>query len=186
MTGSGKSTVARKIAERYGLRYICGGDALKELAIELGYDVRKVGWWESEEGRKFLQLRTKNPMFDKKVDEKLLKWIERGNVVVDSWTIPWLFKGGFKIWLEASPEVRAKRLAKRDNINFTQALQILKEKDEKSKNIYRKIYGFNFGEDLSPFDLVLDVNLLNIDEVFDAICLVIDNSLLNSKKRKIF
>ena len=37
LPGCGKSTVAKKLAQKYRLRYISGGDALKELAVEAGF-----------------------------------------------------------------------------------------------------------------------------------------------------
>jgi cytidylate kinase len=174
MTGCGKSTVAKRLAEKYGLKYYSGGEALKSLAAEAGYNPTDKGWWETEEGMRFLRERMQNSSFDRKVDEKLLKWAEEGNVVLDSWTMPWLLKKGFKIWLEASEEVRAKRLAGRDGLTVNEALKILKEKDENTKTIYKKLYGFLLGEDLSPFDMILDVNKLNSEEVFQSITMVID------------
>ena len=90
MTGCGKSTVAKRLAEKYGLRYLSGGNALKALAIEAGYKPAEIGWWETDEGIKFLQRRIKNSEFDKKVDGKLLELAKQGNVVFDSWTMPWL------------------------------------------------------------------------------------------------
>ncbi len=175
MAGCGKSTAAKKIAEKYKLRYFSGGDALKALALEAGYKFIDRGWWESGEGIKFLERRTHNSSFDRKVDEKLLEWARQGDVVLDSWTMPWLLKTGFKIWLEASSEERARRIAKRDRISIKGAFMALKEKDTKTKNIYKKLYGFNLGEDFSPFDLILDVNQLNPDEVVQIISLVIDH-----------
>jgi len=178
MAGCGKSTLAKKLAKKYGLKYFSGGDALKALAIEVGYKPGGAGWWETEEGKKFLQKRMGNPEFDKKVDEKLLEWAKRGNVVLDSWTMPWLLKEGFKVWLEVSPEERAKRIAKRDGISYGEAFKALREKDEKTKTIYKKLYGFNLGEDLSPFDMVLDTNHLKADEVFRVLCMTIDRLYL--------
>ncbi|MEM3011327.1 MAG: cytidylate kinase family protein [Candidatus Bathyarchaeia archaeon] len=175
MTGCGKSTVAKKLAEKYGLKYYSGGDALKALAVQAGYNPSKMGWWETEEGMRFLNERMQNPSFDRKVDEKLLEWAKEGGVVLDSWTMPWLLKlKSFKIWLEASEEVRAKRLAGRDGLTIDEALKTLKEKDGKTKAIYKKLYGFLLGEDLSPFDMILDVNKLSSEEVFQTISLVID------------
>lgn len=175
MTGCGKSTVAKKLAEKYGLKYYSGGDALKALAVQAGYNPSKMGWWETEEGMRFLNERMQNPSFDRKVDEKLLEWAKEGGVVLDSWTMPWLLKlKSFKIWLEASEEVRAKRLAGRDGLTIDEALKTLKEKDGKTKAIYKKLYGFLLGEDLSPFDMILDVNTLSSVEVFQAISIVID------------
>lgn len=174
MAGCGKSTVSKKLARKYGLKYLSGGDALKALAIEMGYKAGGAGWWETEEGKRFLQQRSENPEFDKEVDEKLLEWAERGNVVFDSWTMPWLLKEGFKVWLEVSPKERAKRIAKRDRIGFRKAFNALKEKDEKTKRIYKSLYGFNLGEDLSPFNLVLDTTNLKSNEVFRVLCITID------------
>ena len=37
MAGTGKSTLAKKLALKYGLRYYSGGDALRALAAEEGY-----------------------------------------------------------------------------------------------------------------------------------------------------
>ena len=174
MTGSGKSTMARRLATRYGLDYFSGGNALKALAQEEGYNSNIRGWWETAEGLSFLEQRKGDPAFDKKIDEKLLELAEKGNVVLDSWTMPWLLKEGFKIWLEASPRVRAKRVVKRDRITVKEALKALTEKDKRTREIYRNLYGFELGHDLSPFNLILTTDDMNPDEVFQAVSLVTD------------
>ncbi len=174
MTGSGKSTVAKRLADKYELGYFSGGNALRALAQEEGYvsDVR--GWWETSEGLNFLQQRMGNPAFDKKIDEKLLDLAAEGNVVLDSWTMPWLLTEGFKVWLEASPQVRAKRVVTRYSISIEEALKALNEKDERTRQIYKGLYGFDLGHDLSPFNLVLATDELEPDDVFYAVCLVTD------------
>jgi cytidylate kinase len=181
LSGSGKSTVAKRLAKHYGLRYFSGGDALRALAFERGYNENKRGWWESDEGMRFMKERTGDLSFDKEADKKLLEYAKEGNVVLDSWTMPWLFDGGVKIWLGCSVEIRAKRLMKRDNICFEKALKALKLKEERTKKIYFKLYGFRLGEDFSPFDLVLDTDFLVVEEVFDTLCLVVDKWILGSK-----
>ncbi|MFQ6068121.1 MAG: (d)CMP kinase [Candidatus Bathyarchaeia archaeon] len=175
MAGCGKSTLAKRIAKEYRLRYFSGGDALKALASKAGYKTMKKGWWESREGMRFLKKRMQDSSFDKKIDEKLLEWAKQGNVVLDSWAMPWLLKTGFKIWLEASPEKRAQRIAQRDGISIKKALVALKEKDTKTYAIYKKLYGFDLGKDFSPFDLVLDVNQLSAEEVFHTINLLVNH-----------
>jgi len=175
MTGSGKSTVAKKLADKYGLGYFSGGNALRTLAHEEGYESDMRGWWETAEGLRFIQQRIGDPAFDRRIDEKLLELAEQGNVVLDSWTMPWLLKEGFKIWLEASPQVRAKRVVNRDNISIEEAVKALKEKDERTRQIYNGLYGFDLGHDLSPFNLVLATDELDPDEVFHAVCLVTDH-----------
>jgi cytidylate kinase len=183
MAGTGKSTLAKKLAKKYELRYYSGGDALKALAAEEGYDSSSRGWWESPEGLSFLEKREKNLKFDKTVDHKLLEYAQQGRVLLDSWTMPWLLKTGFKIWLAASIEQRAERIAKRDKIPIKEALHVLKEKEARTKTIYKKLYGFTLGEDFEPFNLVLDTDNLNAGDVFQVLCMVMDNVILKSEYR---
>ncbi len=180
MAGTGKSTLAKKLAQKYGLKYYSGGDALKALAAEEGCDVSSNGWWESPEGLAFLRQREKDPQFDKAVDEKLLGYAKQGDVLLDSWVMPWLLKTGFKIWLLASIEKRAERIAERDKFTFEDALRILKEKEARTKAIYKKLYGFTLGEDFAPFNLVLDTDDLTAEEVFQVLCKVLDNIVLKN------
>jgi CMP/dCMP kinase len=178
MAGTGKSTLTKKLAEKFGLKCYSGGDALKELAATEGYDVARQGWWESPEGLTFLNERLKDPKFDKAVDAKLLEYAQQGNVLLDSWTMPWLLKDGFKIWLLASLDKRAARVAMRDKISVEEAFKVLEEKEGRTKAIYKELYGFSLGEDLSPFDLVLDTDNLTAQEVFEVLCRVIGNVVL--------
>jgi cytidylate kinase len=179
MAGTGKSTLAKRLAKKYNLKYYSGGDALKALAAEEGYNSSGNGWWESPEGLTFLRKRENDLKFDKVVDDKLLEYAQQGNVLLDSWTMPWLLKTGFKIWLLASMEKRAERVAKRDKIAVKDAMQILKEKEAGTKAIYQKLYGFTLGEDFAPFNLVLDTDNLNAEEVFQLLCMVIDTVVLS-------
>jgi cytidylate kinase len=180
LAGTGKSTLAKKLAQKYSLCYYSGGDALKDLAKQEGYDISVQGWWESIDGLKFLKERVSDPKFDRAVDEKLLEYAKQGNVLLDSWTMPWLLKGGFKIWLEASFEKRAARVAERDNLPFSEAVTVLGEKEGRTKAIYKALYGFVLGEDLTPFDFVLDTDNLNADQVFEVLCRVVDNVVLSA------
>ena len=174
LAGSGKSTAAKRLAKHYNLKYYSGGDALKAIASEMGYKTLEKGWWETAEGMNFLKKRLENLELDKLIDRKMLEWGRGGNVVLDSWTMPWLLKEGFKIWLEASEHVRAQRIAKRDGISIEEALRLMRERESKTKKIYERLYGFRLGEDFEPFHVILDVNNLNQEEVFKALCMVID------------
>jgi cytidylate kinase len=49
MTACGKSTAARRLAQKYRLKYVPGGTVLKELALGLGYKSQERGWWETTE-----------------------------------------------------------------------------------------------------------------------------------------
>jgi cytidylate kinase len=181
MAGTGKSTLAKKLAQKFKLKYYSGGDSLKELAKDEGYNPSSRGWWESPEGLSFLKKREKNLKFDKAVDDKLLEYAQQGGVLLDSWAMPWLFKTGFKIWLVASVEKRVERIAKRDKIAVKKALQVLKEKEARTKAIYKKLYGFRLGEDFEPFNLILDTDNLGAAEVFQVLCMVMENIVIKNE-----
>ncbi len=183
MAGTGKSTVAKRLAEKYGLKYYSGGDALRALAVEEGYNAASNGWWESIEGLKFLERRKEDSSFDKAVDDKLLEYAKQGNVLLDSWTMPWLVKDAFKVWLSASEEKQAERISVRDKMTVEDSLKALHKKEARTKAIYKKLYGFSLGTDFSPFDLILDTDNLDAEEVFQVLCLVI-NSVVLGRKRK--
>ena len=78
-------------------------------------------------------------------------------------------------------ENRAKRIAKRDKISTEKALRMLKEKESKTKAIYKRLYGFSLGEDFEPFNLVLDTDSLSAREVFEVLCTVLENVVVNKE-----
>jgi cytidylate kinase len=126
---------------------------------------KNTGWWESKNARKIFNKRLKEKKFDELLDEKLLELIDKGNVVMDSWTMGYLSKKGFKIWLSASLETRAKRLAKRNRQPFREVLNAIKLKEKKTRQIYKKLYGFELGKNLKKFDLVIDTENIPEKEV---------------------
>jgi cytidylate kinase len=163
----GKTTIAKAITEEFGLTHLSGGDILKELAEEEGFKTGGDDWWDTQEGMNFLSQRQENSEFDKKVDEKLKKHFLDGNVVITSYTLPWLVEGGVKIWLEGSKENSAQRMTTRDNLSKDSALEIVQKRYQENKKIYKALYGFEFGEDLSVFDKVIETDGLNASQVLD-------------------
>ncbi len=177
--GSGKNTLAKRLAKRYKLKLYTGSDFFKKVAKKYGFNFRK-NFWDSEEGMKFLELRSRDHSIDREVDNLLLEIVKKGNVVITSWTLPYLGTPGIKIFITASPEERAIRIARRDRIEFKEALEVVKRRDEENLNLYKKIYGFNFGKDLSVFDIVLDTTDMEIRDVEKEVVRRIE-SLRNAK-----
>jgi len=185
--GSGKTTVTKALAKRYGLRYIDGGDALKAIAVRHGYEPGGKDWWETEPGMRFLAERKGNPDFDKEVDEWLLEQVEKGGVAITSRTLPYIGAKGICIWLNVSQETRAKRIAMRDKIPFEQALQAVKDRDEREVELYKKLYGFVLG-DVRPFDIVMNTGGLNARETIAKLSKVLESKFglkpAKSKKKQ--
>lgn len=181
--GSGKSTLAENLARHFGLKCVHASDVLKQMlekdieSIDLGKTAGGTGWWESEDGKKFMKQRIADGTLDRILDKKLLETIQQGNVVVDSWTMPWLSKAGYKIWLNTSIDERAKRVSERDSLPIEEVKKKIAERDIETAQIYEKLYGFQMGKDLTPFNLVLNTDSMEIGEVFEKAIKAIEKDL---------
>ena len=164
----GKTTVAKGLAEEFQLEYLSGGDVLKQMAKEQGFDSEGDDWWDTEDGMKFLNQREQNSEFDKKLDEKLTALFNNGGMVITSYTLPWLIKDGIKIWLEGSHASSTKRMQSRDNMSSDQAYEITRNRFDKNKALYKKLYNFDFGDDKSVFDLIINTDNLTAQQVIDV------------------
>ena len=67
--GTGKSTIAKKIAEKLGLRHYSTGDAFRELAKEMNMTLKE-----------FTSYVENNPIIDKKLDEKVKSIGKQGDI----------------------------------------------------------------------------------------------------------
>ena len=164
----GKTTVAKGLAKEFNLQYISGGDILKEIAKEHGFNSDGDDWWDTEEGMKFLNQREQNSEFDKNLDKKLIDLFNQGGMVITSYTLPWLIEDGVKIWLDGSHESSTKRMQSRDNMSSENAYEITKSRFDKNKALYKKLYDFNFGEDKSVFDVIINTDNLTANQVIDV------------------
>jgi len=129
----GKTTVAKGLAEEFQLKYLSGGDVLKEIAKENGFDSDGDDWWDTDDGMKFLNQREQNFEFDKKLDKKLTNLFDVGGMVITSYTLPWLIKDGIKIWLDGSHASSTTRMQSRDNMSSKDAYEITKKRFDKNK-----------------------------------------------------
>ncbi len=164
----GKTTVAKGLATEFNLKFLGGGDILKELAKEQGFQTDGDDWWDTSDGMKFLSQRKDNPKFDKKVDEKLKDLFLKGDVVITSYTLPWLVEDGIKIWLKGSHENSAKRMESRDNLPAEKAFEIVKKRYDENKILYKNLYNFDFGENLSVFDKIIETDGIDAQQVLEV------------------
>jgi CMP/dCMP kinase len=173
----GKTTIAGELASEFGLVTYNGGDILKMLAHERGYSdaTSRDDWWDTQEAKTFMEERKRDPTFDKKVDEKLAEILKGESAVITSYTLPWLVQDGsvIKFWLKGSPKNRATRMANRDSIAVEEAEKIVSLRDAENVKIYRSLYGFNFGEDLSVFDYALNTDRLGLEALIEVSKLIV-------------
>ncbi len=164
LTGSGKTTLAKRLAEYFKFEYVSGSSLLRK-ALPLRFDV-----WESKEGLSAIALRMKELKYDKKIDNYIKKYVSRkSDLVLDSWTAAYYIrrKNTIKIRLQANEKERAKRISIRDKIGYKNALKRIHEKDVETAKIYMKLYGFDVINDLSKFDLILSTDKIGENATFD-------------------
>ena len=55
----------------------------------------------------------------------------------------------------------------RDNMDENLALDVVKKRYNENKIIYKNLYNFEFGDDLSVFDKIIQTDGLNAEQVLD-------------------
>ena len=182
-SGSGKSTLANRLGKKLGLRVIHPSGIIRDILAGRKGDTQNTrygrGFWESNEGIALFTARLQEPRpVDMIVDTMLLKEIRKGNVIIDTWNMPWLTKKGVRIYLKAPLSVRARRVAWRSHIPLQKARIIVSMKDEETRKLFKRLYGFDIKKDHKDvFDRVIDTRHLTANQVFKEIFLFLDSHL---------
>ncbi len=172
---SGKTTIARMLAERLGLRFVSSGTLFRRLAEE-----RKIPLLE------FHKLAESDPSIDKYVDNMAIEEAKRGDVVIEGHLAAWILRdlADVKIYLKADLKARAQRLAQREGKSIEEALSEVKMREELNRRRYLSIYGIDI-YDLSIFDLVLDDTYLTPEETLSIILMYVKPVLERKCKRSV-
>lgn len=178
-SGSGKSTIANMVSEKYRLRVIHPSGILRDLyekkKVDLGNTRYNTGFWESEEGVKLFKSRLdEEEPLDVVSDRILVEEVKKGNVVIDSWSLPWLTDRGTKIYLATDLEIRAQRVAERSSITYERALEVVAMKDEETRKLFKRLYSFDIKHDHDVFDYVINTNRFARDRVLRSVCDYLD------------
>ena len=177
----GKTTIAENLAKDFNLKLWNGGDILKMMAYERGYSSSlSHDWWDTEEAAKFMKERNNNPNFDREVDDRLIELVKEGNVVITSYTLPWISDATINIWLHGSVDNRSKRMSMRDKIDINIAKKIVQRRDIENKLIYQKLYQFEFGEKLDVFDFAMNTDILSLESLIIISKNIVENVISSS------
>jgi len=175
LPGSGKSTLAKKLAEQLRLRYVSSGSIFRNIAKERGLTLEELS-----------KLAEEDPNIDRYIDTKAYEEAVKGCVVVDAHIAGWILKdvADVKIFLQASLNARANRIAARDGKSFEEALNEVKLREASESRRFKEFYGIDFS-DLSVYDLIINTEVFNAEETLDialkAVEFVLKRKLLKSK-----
>lgn len=171
--GAGKTTYAKEIAESFKLRYVSSGMLFRSLAREMGVSLIELH-----------KIAENDYSIDRRVDERALEEAKKGGVVVDGHLAGWVLRdlADLKIFFTAPLEVRASRVAARDEVSLREALEELKEREESNKLRAKAIYGFDL-DDLSIFDLVVNTHKLSKEVISETLKTLISKFIEHQVRR---
>ncbi len=169
--GSGKSGVARRIAEKLGWPYYDMGDIRRKLAAERGMTLEE-----------FNKLGEIDPKTDTDVDEyqaKLGK--ENDNFVITGRTSWHFIPHSLKLFLKVDPRIGAERvfrsLAGRNEADgldsVDDVLAANQRRVESDRLRYKKYFNIDVYDE-SHYDHVIDTSKISQDEAFAKVCAIIE------------
>jgi cytidylate kinase len=166
--GSGKSSTAKKIAEKLGYKHFSSGDFFRQVGIDLGLSVTE------------LNIRAEgDPKIDVLVDDKLRAMRDAEKVVIDSRTAYHWIPESFKVYLTLPREVAKERILKNLKENpLRQKSETSGTEEEVYNNTlmrfeseqkrYWDLYKIKNTE-LQNYDLVIDTEKNNLEQVVEKI-----------------
>jgi len=163
--GSGKSTVAAGLAERLGSEHVSGGDIFRELAAERGLTPLQLN-----------KLAEDDDSIDRDLDRRQRELAaEREDLVLESRLAGWMAgdHADIRIWLDAPLDVRAERIADREDKPVGTAREETVERADSEALRYREYYGVDIG-DLGIYDLALNTARLSPGAVLDVVITAVE------------
>lgn len=161
--GSGKTTVARDIASRYGFTIISAGEQFRKLAAERGMTLAEFG-----------ELAERDPSIDIAIDNRQKELATKyPKALVEGRLAGRTINADLKIWLKTPLDVRAERISRRENIPSRQAYDETYARELCELKRYMQYYHIDLN-DLSIYDLVIDTSKWDVSGVTDIIFKAID------------
>ena len=180
LPGSGSSTVAKKLAEKTGLKHIDAGDIWEKMARERKTDTLGLNF-----------LAEKNKSIDKELDTRMLDYaMKKKNLILEGRIIGALCAKknipAFKIWFTAPRDVRVKRICQREKTSFLKTKEKTKAREKSEAKRYLELYGIDIS-DFSIYDLIVSSEKMTPDEILKFILKQLKKtSFLANLKNKIW
>lgn len=157
LSGCGSTTACNNVSAALGLQVV--NYTMRNLAEELGKTFEQV---QNDA--------TGKPEYDFMVDDRLIKLADKAHdCVVASRLAGWLFDDAdLRVWLSASLDTRAKRIASREGKDFGQVRQATSIRDEQNQKRYKATYGVDIN-DHEGFDIIVNTEFLTASQVSSLI-----------------
>ena len=160
--GSGKTTACSNLSEVLGLKAVVFGKIFRELAAEKNLTLGQLG-----------AIAESDPSIDEMIDSRILEIAcENEDIILESRLSAYMLtRNGipaFRIYLDASPDVRMARVGLREGETFEEAHAKTVERQNSEAKRYMMYYGIDIN-DRSVYDLVVNTDDLTPEEVLSTI-----------------
>lgn len=180
LSGSGKSSAAAAVSKRFSVPTVDIGKYFRKMAAKHGMSAGE-----------FVAYAATHPEIDRTIDARVLRLARRGGIILQSHLSGALTAharvSAFRIWLDASPRVRAGRVAGREGISIARALSDITRRDRMDRRRFLRLYGLDVN-DLTVYDCVVQTDNLSLEGVVAVLLKEIakvwpKNSTTTSKRR---
>ena len=158
--GSGSTKTALKLAKKLGLKCFSTGDLFKSYSKQR--KDRALDIWNIY-GRK--------RQFHYDLDEYQKEKAKKGNIVICGKLSIFILKdlADFKVWIESPLKIRARRIAKREDISMIRAMDQVKKRQEIERKEWKKIYDFDYFDSKNLADIVVDSSEKSVEGIIEEI-----------------
>lgn len=143
--GAGKTTAARALVKKFGLKYISAGTVFRQMTKERGMTLDE-----------FSRYAERHPRIDRQIDKRTADAAKKGNVLIDARLAGWMAKSAdVKILLTAPLGLRVRRIARRERRKYEEVLAETVRRERSEARRFKRFYEIDV-HDYSVFDLVLN------------------------------
>ena len=161
LPGSGKTTVARLVAETLGLEHVYAGDIFRKQAEAAGLSLEE-----------YARRAETDHSIDRRLDDVLRARAAHGNAVLEGRLAAFMAEEAgvraLRVFLDAPEPVRAERIAGREGGDTDERLRQIQTREASDARRYREIYGVDY-HDPRRYDLVLHTDGREPEELAAAI-----------------
>jgi len=160
--GSGKTTICMLVAQRLEYDFVVVGQIFRQMALERKVDLETFG-----------RLAEEDETIDRELDKRMLEMAKaREDIVIEGRMTGPILKSSnvpvFAVYVSASENVRAERIAKREGKETKLVLREMQIRERSEKKRYIAYYGIDPNNRMI-YDLWVDSSDITADKVADKI-----------------
>jgi len=161
LPGSGKTTVARLVADALALEHVYAGNVFREQARAHGVSLEE-----------YVRRAETDPSIDRDLDRRMCERAARGQAVLEgrlaAFAADQAGVPALKVFLDAAEGIRAERIRQREGGAKGDRLRDIQAREASDRRRYQELYGVDYHAH-ERYDLVLDTAERTPRDIADTI-----------------